>query len=116
MMFGPMVRECWPPFWGLKRCKMSQDGPQKRSKRAKIAITNDFENIDFDVFLTALFKHQASQESPKTATKKHPKTAPDSLREPLKKESSFRLAKKTGPKNASNITRKLPHFGTANGP
>ena len=72
------------PFWGPKLAKMSQDGPQKWSKRAQIAITNDFENMHLDLCFTVFLEHQASQESPKAA-KKPPKIAPGSLQEPLKK-------------------------------
>ena len=67
---------------------MSQYGPQKRSKRAEIAITNDFENMRLDLFLAMFLEHQASQESPK-ATKKPRKMAPDSVQEPLKKISNL---------------------------
>ena len=56
-------------FWGPKHTKMSQDGLPKRSKRAKIAITTDVENMHLDLFLTVLLEHQASQETPKTAKK-----------------------------------------------
>ena len=33
-----MFKGLLPPFWGPKRAKMSQDGPWKRSRKAKITI------------------------------------------------------------------------------
>ena len=79
---------------------MSQDGSRKRSKRAKIAVTNDFENMRFDMFLIVRLEHQASQKSPKTA-KKPPKTAPDSVQEPLKTKLDP-FVKKNRPQNGPN--------------
>ena len=63
---------------------MSQDGLPEWSKRTKMAITNDFENMHLDLFLKCFLEHKASQEAHKTA-KKPPKTAQDSLQEPQKK-------------------------------
>ena len=37
-------------IWGPKQAKISQDGLPKRSKRANIAISSDFENMHFIVF------------------------------------------------------------------
>jgi hypothetical protein len=67
-----------------RKLKMSQDGVMKSSKRRKIAKTNGFDIMRFDIFLTLLFEHQASQESPKTI-KKAPKMALRSFQEPLNK-------------------------------
>jgi hypothetical protein len=70
---------------------MSQNELSERSKRAKIAMTNVFENMHL-VFLFIVFYNvlgrQASQESPKTA-KKAPKMDPGSLQEPFKKRYTF---------------------------
>ena len=67
---------------------MNQDGSQKQSKRAKIAIKDDSENMHLDKLFKLLLEHQASQESPKTA-KKPPKMAPDSLQQLLEKGVQF---------------------------
>ena len=69
---------------------MSQDGLQERSEKAKIAITNDFENMLLDLSFTICLEHQASQASPKTA-KKPPKMHPDSLQELSKKKGPIQI-------------------------
>ena len=74
----------------LGQFEISQDGPRRWSKRAKSAITNDFENMHFDLFFTILLEHQASLESPKTA-KKPPKAVPNSLLEPLSTKKKNRI-------------------------
>ena len=70
---------------GPKDAKTSWDGPRQQSKRVKIMKTNDFDNMRFNMFFKALWEQQASPKSPKAA-KNPPKTAPDSVQEPLKKE------------------------------
>ena len=65
---------------------ISQDGPYKRSKKARIAKTNDFQDMCFDMMFRSILEHQASQESPKTA-KAAPRTAPGSLQEPFNKKT-----------------------------
>ena len=86
--FGTCFAGFVDPFWGPKRAKTSQDGLPKRSKRANIAISSDFENMHFIVFFKVILEHQTSQKTPNTA-QKPPKMDPDSLQEPSKNKISF---------------------------
>ena len=94
--------------WGPKQAKISQDGLPKRSKRANIAISSDFENMHFILFFTVFLEHQTSQKTPKTA-KKPPKMAPDSLQEPLKNKISswIDFLAKLDPKMASKVVQNV---------
>ena len=92
------------PIFGLKLPKTSQDGPPKKSKRAKMTITNHLEHMHVNHLFTMLLEHQASQVSPKTA-KKPPKMAPDGLQGPLnKKRVQFVIdfLAKSDPRNCPN--------------
>ena len=91
-------------FWGPERAKISQDGLPKRSKRANIAISSNYENMTCILFFTRFLEHQTSQKTPKTA-QKPPKMAPGSLQEPLKTKISFGIdfLAKVDPKMAPRV-------------
>ena len=44
-LLGPLFYEICPPLFSPELVKISKDGLRKQSKRAKIAGTNDFENM-----------------------------------------------------------------------
>ena len=111
LILGPVFKDFGTSFGS----KTSQNKLPKRSKRANIAISSNFENMHFLLFFTVFLEHQTSQTTPKIA-QKPPKMAPDSLQEPLKKKVSFwidflakmdpKMAPKVGQKNAKNWSKK----------